>query len=292
MELIKALVYGVIQGLTEYLPISSTAHIRLVPTIFGWNDPGAAYTAAIQIGTIVAVLLYFGKDILGAVRAWALTFMDRSAIQTPEGKLGWAVFIGTIPIIVVGVVAKDQIETTFRSLNVVACSLIVMGIVLFLAERFGKKQYDIKKVNLLNGVIVGLWQCIALIPGASRSGSTISGGLFRGFNKEAAARFGFLLSVPSVFAAGIYELIHEREHLLANGVGSLIVANIASFVVGYASIAFLMKLLRTKSLTPFVIYRVVLGALILTLIATGKLDPMAGLPKEDQKPNVLQETRS
>lgn len=291
MELIKAIVYGIVQGLTEYLPISSTAHIRLIPTIFGWDDPGAAYTAAIQIGTIVAVLFYFAGDILNALKAWASTLRDKSAIHTPEAKLGWAVFIGTIPIVIVGVAAKDHIETTLRSLSVVGWSLIIMGIVLYLAERFGRKQHDVKQVNLLDGVIVGLWQCIALIPGASRSGSTISGALLRGFNKEAAARFAFLLSIPSVFASGIFELIKERHELFAHGVWPVILANIVSFAVGYASIAYLMKLLRTKSLTPFVVYRLLLGGLILTLVATGKLDPLAGLPKDSQNQHVLQKAQ-
>lgn len=291
MELIKAVVYGIVQGLTEYLPISSTAHIRLVPTLFGWEDPGAAYTAAIQIGTIVAVLFYFWSDILAAVRAWARTFIDRQSAKTPEAKLGWAVFVGTIPIVIVGVVGKDHIETTFRSLRIVAWMLIVMAAILFFAERFGRKQHGIQKVNLMQGVIVGLWQCVALIPGASRSGSTISGALLCGFNKETAARFAFLLSVPSVFASGFFQLYKERHELFAHGVLPIILANVVSFAVGYASIAFLMKLLRTKSLTPFVVYRLVLGALILTLIYTGRLDPMAGLPEQSRKPDVLQEAR-
>lgn len=291
MELIKALIYGVVQGLTEYLPISSTAHLRLVPTLFGWSDTGAAYTAVIQIGTILAVLLYFWKDIMGAVSAWAGSIKDKSTLQTPDARLGWAVFIGTIPVVVAGLGGKHYIEGPLRSLNVIGISLIVMGVILFLAERLGKKTYDIKKVNLLDGVVVGLWQCIALIPGASRSGSTISGALFRGFDKAAAARFAFLLSVPSVLASGLFELIKDRHQLFANGIGPVVVGNIASFAVGYASIAFLMKLLRTRSLTPFVVYRVVLGAVILGLVASGKVDPYAGLPKEDQKPNVLQETR-
>jgi len=289
--LIQAFIYGLVQGLTEYLPISSTAHIRLVPTLFGWSDPGAAYTAAIQIGTIVAVLIYFGKDIIGAISAWARSMKDTSTLQTPDARLGWAVFIGTIPVVIVGLAAKHSIEGPLRSLNIIGISLIVMGIVLFLAERFGKKTHDIKKVNLLDGVVVGLWQCIALIPGASRSGSTISGALLRGFDKEAAARFAFLLSVPSVLASGLFELIKERHQLFSQGVGPVLVGNIVSFAVGYASIAFLMKLLRTKSLTPFVIYRVALGILILGLVASGKVDPYAGLPKEDQKPNVLQQAR-
>lgn len=291
MALIKAVVYGIVQGLTEYLPISSTAHIRLVPTLFHWEDPGAAYTAAIQIGTIVAVLFYFWRDILNAVCAWASTFKDRSAFQKPEAKLGWAVFIGSVPIVIVGVTAADHIETTFRSLSLIGWTLIIMGLVLFLAERYGRKEHDIKKVNLLDGLIVGLWQCISLIPGASRSGSTISGALFRGFTKESAARFAFLLSIPSVFASGIFELVKERHQLFANGVLPVLLANVISFAVGYASIAYLMKLLRTKSLTPFVVYRVLLGSLILILVSTGKLDPMAGLPKQNQKPHVLQKAR-
>jgi undecaprenyl-diphosphatase len=277
VDLIHAVVIGIVQGLTEYLPVSSTAHIRVIPALLGWPDPGAAYTAVVQVGTLVAVLLYFAKDIGRAISAWAKGFGDPEAAKTPEAKLGWAVFIGTIPIIVVGVLFHSQIEQTLRSLYIVAASLIAMGLVLLASERIGAKGRNMSLVRPLDGLWVGFWQCVALIPGASRSGCTISGALLLGFDKATAARFSFLLSVPSVLAAAIYELVKQRHDLLGAGLPAVIVGNVFSFIVGYWSIAFLMRFLQTRGVLPFVLYRVALGLALFGLLAAGVVHPDEGL---------------
>ena len=214
MGLIHAIILGIIQGLTEYLPVSSTAHLRIVPALLGWQDPGSAFTAVIQVGTLVAVLIYFAKDLGAAISAWARSITDREVRKTPEAKLGWAVFVGTLPIIVIALKFKAPIEHGLRSLQVIATSFIVMGIVLLIAERVGRRVRKLEEARPIDGLWVGLWQCIALIPGASRSGSTISGSLFLGFDRATAARFSFLLSVPSVLAAAVFELYTDRHELL------------------------------------------------------------------------------
>jgi undecaprenyl-diphosphatase len=292
VDLLRTIIYGVIQGLTEYLPVSSTAHIRVIPALLGWPDPGAAYTAVIQIGTILAVLIYFAKDIGRALGAWVKSFFNPSLRETPDAKLGWAVFVGTFPVAIVGFIFRHQIENQLRSLYVVAISLIVMGVVLWLTELVGSKRRGVEKATLWDGVIVGLWQCISLIPGASRSGSTISGALVQGFDRAAAARFAFLLSVPSVLASGLFELMQYRHVLLQQGPSAIVVGNLVSFVVGYASIAWLMRLLQTRSLLPFVVYRIGLGLLLIGLLASGYLLPTAGQPQETASKHVLQKTTS
>ena len=276
MELIKAVVLGIVQGLTEYLPVSSSAHLRIVPALVGWPDPGAAYTAVIQLGTLVAVLVYFAKDLRAAISAWARSIKDKEIRKTPEAKLGWAVFVGTLPIIVVGLALKNPIERTFRSLWVIAFSMIFMGLLLLIAEQAGRRSRKFDSARPVDGFWVGLWQCVALVPGASRSGSTISGSLFLGFDRATAARFSFLLSVPSVFGAAVYELWKERHDLLGAGLPAVVVGNVFSFIVGYWSIAFLMNYLQTRSVRIFVGYRWVVGLLLIGLMWSGRLDPMAG----------------
>jgi undecaprenyl-diphosphatase len=289
VDLIQAAILGIVQGLTEYLPVSSTAHIRILPALVGWPDPGAAFTAVVQVGTLVAVLIYFAKDLGRAIAAWAKSFCGGEAAKTPEAKLGWAVFIGTLPIIVLGLAFHKQIESGLRSLYIVAASLILMGLVLLASERIGAKGRNLSLVRPVDGLWVGLWQCIALIPGASRSGSTISGSLLLGFDRATAARFSFLLSVPSVFAAAVYELIKQRHDLLGAGLPAVIVGNLFSFVVGYWSIAFLMKFLQTRSVLPFVIYRVALGLAIIGLLVAGIVHPDEGIEghrSADQKASL------
>lgn len=277
MGLGQAIVYGLIQGLTEFLPISSTAHIRIVPALLNWPDPGAGFTAVIQLGTLLAVLIYFARDLKDALVGWtrSLTGQDR---DTPDARMGWAIFLGTIPIIVLGFLGQDAIKGELRSLWVVAGSLIAMGLLMAIAERVARKTRFLASVQVKDGWIVGLWQALALIPGMSRSGSTITGALFRGFDRPTAARFSFLLSVPSILAAGVKELWEERSHLLS---GSLLmptlVATLISFVVGYASIAFLMRFLQKRGIMPFVAYRVLLGIVLIGLLAAGILDPMTGI---------------
>lgn len=272
MDLIQAIVYGIVQGLTEFLPISSTAHLRIVPALLGWKDPGAAFTAVIQLGTILAVLLYFGKDLKTDLAAWAGSLTDKSKRNTPEAKMGWAVFYGTIPVIVLGLALHSKIETTFRSLYVIAVSLIVMGVVMFVAERQGKRNRSVESVEVKDGVTVGLWQVMSLIPGMSRSGSTISGALFQGFDRVAAAKFSFLLSVPSITGAGLYEAYKERANLQGNMM-PMVVSTVVSFAVGYASIAFLMRYIQKKGIGGFVIYRIVLGVVLIALIQAKVLTP-------------------
>lgn len=276
MELIQAIVYGVLQGLTEFLPISSSAHIRIAPVLLGWSDPGAAFTANIQLGTLVAVLLYFRSDLNRALVGWWRGVRQPEQRSTEDFKLGMAILVGSIPIIVLGVLLKDLIEEQFRSLYVVSGMLIFMALLLGLAEWKGKRNRSLGDVRPLDGLWVGLWQAIALIPGASRSGSTITGAMFLGFDRATAARFSFLLSVPSIFLAAVYTAYQSRAEL-SGIVGPLVTANVASFVVGYACIAFLIRFLQTNTNLVFIVYRIVLGLTILGLIFGGQLTEFAGI---------------
>ena len=211
MTLFQAIIYGVIQGLTEFLPISSTAHLRIVPAVFGWGDPGAAFTAVIQFGTLVAVLLYFSKDIIAILHAVLDGILKKSPFHSREAVMGWMIAAGTVPVVVLGLLFKKDIETTLRSLYVIAASMIGLALVLLAAELVEKKRIRddrhlkiLGEVSWLDAILIGCAQAVALIPGSSRSGVTITGGLFVGLNRETAARFSFLLSLPSVFAAGAY----------------------------------------------------------------------------------------
>lgn len=270
MNLLQAIVYGVVQGLTEFLPISSNAHLRIIPELFGWNDPGAAFTAVIQLGTIAAVLLYFRKDLLSALRGWVRSLSTRD-LSPPEARMGWAVFIGTLPIVVLGLLFKDSIEGPLRSLWVIAGALIVMGLVMLLAERYGNKSRTESGVTIKDGFVVGLWQALALIPGMSRSGSTISGALFANFDRSTAARFSFLLSVPSITAAGLYEAYKERHDLGGNLLMPTAVGTLVSFIVGFAAISWLIPFLARRGMGPFVAYRLIVGAILIVLLGSGRL---------------------
>lgn len=280
MGLVEAIVYGIVQGLTEFLPISSTAHLRLLPVVMNRPDPGASFTAAIQLGTLVAVLLYFWRDLVAALTGWLRGLRGGEAAQTPEARLGWAIVVGTIPISIFGLLLKDRIETSFRSLYVVGAMLIVMGLLLAVADRRGRKERGMADVRALDGLWVGLWQAVALIPGASRSGSTITGALFAGFDRSTAARFSFLLSIPAILLAGVFNLAEHASVLLGSNLVPMLVANLFAFITGYASIAWLMNLLQKRSTMGFVVYRVLLGVALIALIAAGTLDPLAGLPVE------------
>lgn len=279
MDLIQAIVYGIVQGLTEWLPISSTAHLRLVPEVFGWPDPGAPFTAAIQLGTTLALLAYFWKDIVSIAGGWSKGLFNRSS-RGDEWRWGWAIFVGTIPIVILGLLLKELIKGPMRSLWIVGASLILMGLILALAERFGRQARGEKEFGLGDGLAIGFWQALALVPGMSRSGSTIAGGLILGFDRVTAARFSFLLSAPSIVAAGLLEILEHRESLLGAELPAVLAANAVSFLVGYASIAFLMRFVKTRSTMPFVVYRVALGVLVLALVASGRLAPL-NVPSED-----------
>lgn len=276
MDLIQAIVYGVIQGVTEWLPISSTAHLRIVPALLRWPDPGAAFTAVVQLGTVLAALLYFGRDLQIALLGWTRSFKRGDARNTREAKVGWAIFVGTIPIVVLGLILQRRIETDFRSLYVIAFSLIFMGIVMLIAERVATRRRSFEDVQVKDGVIVGLWQAASLVPGMSRSGSTISGALFSGFDRPAAARLSFLLSIPSVLGAGLKEAYSERAALYGQNLMPLVVATVVSFAVGFATIALLMRFLQTHSTNYFSGYRVVLGIVLLGLLQADVLSPLPG----------------
>ncbi|MCE9559635.1 MAG: undecaprenyl-diphosphate phosphatase [Armatimonadetes bacterium] len=277
MDLIQAIVLGIIQGLTEWLPISSTAHLRIIPALLGWQDPGSAFTAVIQLGTLAACLIYFREDLGRAFSGWFKSLKGGEAAKTQDAKMGWAIFIGTIPIIIFGLLFKNNITGNLRGLNIVAYALIFVGLLMLVAEKIGSKKRTVEQITPRDGLIIGLWQAVALIPGSSRSGSTITGGMFAGFDRASAARFSFLLSVPSVLAAGVKELISERHELSSLNMSSVIVCTLVSFVVGYASIAFLVKFLQKNSTTGFVVYRICLGVLLLFLLNSGQLKPDTGL---------------
>jgi len=283
MSILEAIVLGVVQGLTEFLPISSTAHLRIVPALFGWNDPGAAFTAVIQIGTLVAVLYYFYADILRIATATIQNTLQGKPFENFDSRMGYMMILATVPIVISGLLLKTYIETSFRSLYVIAFTLIALALLLMLAEFFvkmrvekGEKQKELTDLSWLEAIVVGLAQCLALIPGASRSGVTITGGLFLGMTRETAARFSFLLSLPSIFAAGVYQLIKAREALFATSesILTLVIATVVSGVVGYYSIAFLLNYLKKNSTYLFITYRVALGLLLLVLLFNGTLNPM------------------
>jgi undecaprenyl-diphosphatase len=278
VDLIQAAVLGIAQGLTEFLPVSSTAHLRLIPALAGWPDPGAPFTAAVQLGTTAAVLGYFRHDLGRIVAGWARGIRSRDARTRPEWGQGWAVVAGTVPIVVVGLLAKGWIERDLRSLTVVGSTLVVLGLVMLVAERVAAKTRPIGSATVRDGLWIGLWQALAVVPGASRSGSTISGALLAGFDRAAAARLSFLLSVPAIVAAAAYSLADHAGELVGGPLAvPLLVANLCALASGWWAIAVLMRVMQTKGLWPFVAYRVVLGLAILWLVASGRMDAFVGM---------------
>jgi undecaprenyl-diphosphatase len=273
VSLLEAIVLGIAQGLTEFLPVSSTGHLRIIPAFAGWEDPGAAFTAVTQLGTMAAVLLYFRHDLIRIARAWLRSVRDREARRELDARLGWYILLGTIPIGIFGILFKDQIETGARDLYLIGVTLIVLGLVLLVADKTGKRERSIEQIRTRDGFLMGLAQALALIPGVSRSGSTITAGLFLGFDRTAAARFSFLLSIPAVVLSGLLELgsIVSGEEGQHTGAAELVVATLLAFVTGYASIAFLLRWLTSHSMDIFVIYRVALGTLVLVLVSTGTI---------------------
>ena len=280
MDLIQAIILGLIQGLTEFLPISSSGHLMLVPALFGWSDPGAGFTAVIQLGTLAAVFVFFWKDLVGMFKAWLASLASKEARKVPEARLAWAVVLGTIPVIVFGLAFEDKIDTSLRSPYIAAATLIILGLVMAVAEKVGRQTRSLETVQVKDGLWVGLWQALALIPGSSRSGSTITGALFGGFDRATAARFSFLLSVPAILGSGVYKLIKEKDVLLAQGAPATIVATVIAFVSGYAAIAFLMKFLQTRSTMVFVVYRVILGIVVAVLAYQGVISVHTQTPSE------------
>ncbi|HET7350678.1 MAG TPA: undecaprenyl-diphosphate phosphatase [Marmoricola sp.] len=271
LDFLKAVVLGLLQGLTEFLPISSSAHLRIFPELFGWGDPGAAFTAVVQIGTELAVLLYFRKDIWRIATTWLKSLVHPEYRGQIDARLGWYVIVGSIPIGILGVTYKDTIETEFRNLWLIGTTLIVLGVVLGIADRVGSRTREIKGIGMKHAVLLGLAQALALVPGVSRSGATISMGLFLGLTREAATRIAFLLAIPAVVAAGLFEIPEISHGDNAYGWGPTIVATVVAFIVGYAAIAWLLRYVSTRSYMPFVIYRIALGSLTLALLGAGVL---------------------
>ena len=268
MDAFQAIVLGIVQGLTEFLPISSSGHLRIVPAFAGWEDPGAAFTAVIQLGTMAAVLLYFRRDLWNIGRGWLAGLRDREKRGTLDSRMGWYLIVGTIPIVVFGFAFDDTIENDARSLTLIGITLIALGLLLLLAERVANHVRPVEAVTWRDALIIGFAQAAALIPGVSRSGSTITAGLFLGFDRPAAARFSFLLSVPAVVLSGVYQL-GDIGGEGAVGFVPTMLATIFSFISGYAAIAFLLKFLVSHTTAVFVVYRVGLGIVVLALVGTG-----------------------
>jgi len=267
MDAFQAIVLGLVQGLTEFLPISSSGHLRIVPAFFGWDDPGAAFTAVIQLGTMAAVLLYFRRDLWRIALAWLRSLRDPEVRGDLDARMGWYIILGTIPIGILGLAFKDPIETKFRNLELIGTTLIVFGLVMLAAEAVSRRDRQLREITRRDGLLIGCAQALALVPGVSRSGATISAGLFLNFDRAAAARYSFLLSVPAVVLSGLFELRHAGEGNLP--IGATIIATLLAFVTGYASIALLLTYLARHTIGVFVAYRVVLGVMVISLAAGG-----------------------
>ncbi len=282
MGLLRAVVLGLVQGITEFLPISSTAHLRIAPELFGWQDPGAAFDAIIQLGTVAAVLVFFRRDILQMFRAWVDGLQRRDLLGTTESRLAWFVLAGTLPVVVLGFAFKHAIETSLRSLYVVASSMILLAVLLAAAEWTARHSRRLDDMTWKDGWVIGFWQALALIPGSSRSGTTLTGGLWRGLRREDAARYSFLLSIPATTAAGLFELRHLRHASIPFTVAELVVAAVVAFVSGMLAIGGLLRYLRTRTTLVFVVYRLALGAVLLAMLHSGRLRPDAGI-EEDKR---------
>lgn len=273
---IDAAILGLVQGLTEFLPVSSSAHLRILGQVLpSGADPGAAFTAITQIGTETAVLVYFWSDL----RRIAVACLDRlrgrmAAEQAGDARMGWLILLGSVPIVLLGLLFKDQIETSLRSLWITATALIVFGLILGLADHIGRKRLTLDRLGWRDGILFGLAQAMALVPGVSRSGGTITAGLLMGYTREAAARYSFLLAVPAVFGSGFYQLLKSIGQDNPVGWGATALATAIAFVVGYAVIVLFLRLVSTRSYLPFVWYRVILGLGILGLLAAGVLPPL------------------
>jgi undecaprenyl-diphosphatase len=270
MDAFQAIVLGIVQGLTEFLPISSTGHLRIVPAFLGWEDPGAAFTAVTQLGTMAAVLLYFREDLWRIVTTWLRSLREPELRGTLDARMGWYIGLGTIPIAIFGFLFKDQIEQGARSLYLIGTTLIVLGLLLLLAEKVATHERPLERINRRDAIVIGFAQACALVPGVSRSGATLTAGMFLGFDRPSAARYSFLLSVPAVVLSGLFELRKIGDEGGAGFVPTAI-ATLLAFLVGYATIAFLLRWLTSHSTAIFVAYRVVLGTLVIALTAAGAI---------------------
>lgn len=271
---LEAAFLGFIQGLTEFLPISSSAHLRILgPFLPSGVDPGAAFTAITQIGTELAVLLYFRLDILRIARAWLRSFFEKEAKEHVDARLGWLVIVGSFPIAVLGLLFQDAIETYLRNLYLTGTMLIIFGFLLGAADRYGKRQRTLDQMSWRHGILFGFAQAMALIPGVSRSGGTITAGLLMGYSREAAARYSFLLAIPAVLASGFYQLYKSWGVTGPVSPGATALATGVSFLVGYGVIVVFLRIVSSRGYWPFVLYRIVLGMLVMALLSLGYLAP-------------------
>ena len=273
MSWLEAIVLGIVQGLTEFLPISSTGHLRIVPAFAGWEDPGAAFTAIVQLGTTLAVLIYFREDLMRVARAWLRSLRDPSVRKTVDARMGWYLIVATIPISIFGFAFDEQIETGARDLYLIGTVLILFAFVMLAAERFGRKERGEGDIGLRDALAVGFAQACALVPGVSRSGATISAALFLGMKREAAARFSFLLSMPAIVAAALYSMrgVVTGEETTDAGLVPIVISCAFAFVSGYLAIAWLLKFLTSHGLGVFVGYRIVLGLAVIALASAGAI---------------------
>lgn len=286
MDFLEAIILGLLQGLTEFLPVSSSAHLRIFGDLVGWGDPGATFTAITQLGTELAVLIYFWKDITRIIGKWFRSFGAKGGAHSagiqkgdPDVRLGWIIIIGTVPIVLAGFFLQEYIRTSLRSLWITAIVLIVFGVILGVVDRLGRKVKTVENLTYRDGLMIGFAQMLALVPGVSRSGASTSAGLVLGYERPSAARFSFLLAVPAVFGSGLYETYTAltcepgADAGCGTGYGMLptIAATVVAFAVGFAVIAFLMRYISTRSFLPFVIYRILLGGVLIALLATGVL---------------------
>lgn len=282
---IEALVLGLVQGLTEFLPVSSSAHLRIVGELIGSSDPGAAFTAITQIGTEAAVLLYFRRDIATICRAWwralrgadGTGWRERMGSQDHDARMGWFIGLGSVPIVILGLLLEDSIDKNFRNLYLVALMLAVFGLILGLADKVGKKTRTLDQLTPRHALYFGLAQAMALVPGVSRSGGTITAGLLMGYSREAAARYSFLLAIPAVLGSGFYKLFSSSGDVAGPGAGATLLATLVAFVVGYLVIIVFLKIVSTFSYKPFVYYRLGLAVVVVLLLATGVLTAQGGV---------------
>ncbi|MCA1783413.1 MAG: undecaprenyl-diphosphate phosphatase [Dermatophilaceae bacterium] len=271
MSWLEAIILGIVQGLTEFLPVSSSAHLLIVGQLFfDGRDPGAAFTAVSQIGTEMAVIVYFAKDIWRIISKWFLALAKKVPQSDPDVRMGWMVIVGSLPIAILGLTFEEQIDGGLRNLWITATMLAGVAVVLFIADRLAKNERTLDQLTWRHAIFFGLWQALALIPGVSRAGASISGGLLMGYRREAAARYSFLLAIPAVMSSGLYKLKDIGGDTDAAW-GQTIVATVIAFFIGYAVIAWLLRYVATHTFTVFVVYRLMLAGFLVTLLATGTI---------------------
>src|SRR5215210_4745601 len=274
MGWLEALVLGIVQGLTEFLPISSSAHQSIVGQFYGGTDPGSAFTAISQLGTETAVILYFRREIGLIIRNWTLALVGRIHRDDPEARMGWLVILGSVPIVVLGVLFQDAIDSALRNLWITAAMLAGFGVIIGIADRLARNVRPLESLTWQHGIFYGLAQSLALIPGVSRSGATIAAGLAMGYQRVAAAKYSFLLAIPAVVGSGFFKLTDIANDPVEPAWGPIALATVVSFVFGYAVIASLLRYISTHDFLPFVVYRIALAGVVSILLLTGVLEPL------------------